>query len=79
MEFTINSRKLGKPITFSRPGGGYIYVDLTGTGVQPGTLGHQICRGGKLMGDTIAYHGCDDGDFRTICRNWFNAFLKRHQ
>lgn len=73
MKYTIKSRKLGKDVTFTRPGAGYIYVDLNG---QHGSLGQQICRGGELMGDTIAYHGEDWENFKYICRRWWKAHLR---
>ena len=73
MRITINSRALNQEVTFSRPGSGYVYVDLNG---QPGTLGNQICDGGKLMGNTITYSGDDDAQFARVCRNWFRASLR---
>jgi len=73
MKFTINSKKLNKPVEFSIPGNAYIYVDLNG---QPGTLGEQICHGGSTMGDTMAYSGDDEKTFENICRNWWKAYLR---
>ena len=73
MEFKINSRKLGRTVTFSRPGKSYIFVDLNG---QPGTLGCQICRGGSLMGSTISYNGDDQDEFEKVCRRWWRAYLR---
>ena len=73
MELTINSKRLGRKITFSRPGNGYIFVDLNG---MSGTLGRQICDGGGMYGSTISYHGNDHNEFKRICRNWWNAFLR---
>lgn len=73
MRITINSRAMNREITFSRPGSSYVYVDLNG---QPGTLGNQICDGGKLMGSTITYSGDDEAVFARICRNWFRAYLR---
>lgn len=75
MGFEIYSRKIGKKLTFTVPGGSYIFVDLNG---KPGTLGMQICRGGDIVGDTLAYSGSDDADFEKICRNWYRAYLKKH-
>lgn len=74
---TINSRKLGQPVEFSRPGGGYIYVDLSGDGSAHGTLGCQICDGGKLTGRTISYSGANEAVFARVCRGWFRAYLRR--
>lgn len=73
MKLTINSRTLGKPVTFSRPGNTYIFVDMNG---KPGTLGYQICEGGALTGSTIAYDGDSHEQFDHICRRWFKAHLR---
>ena len=43
MTYSINSRKLGKKVTFSQPASWYVYVDLNG---KAGCLGEQICDGG---------------------------------
>lgn len=73
MELTIHSRKLGRAITFSRPGSSSIYADLNG---QPGTLGKQICRGGSTTGSTLSYSGEDQAEFEAICRRWYRAYRK---
>lgn len=70
----IRSRKLGKVLEFSRPGRGYIYVNING---GSGTLGRQICSGGKLTGSTIAYYGDDTEGFERICRRWYRQFLRQ--
>lgn len=80
MEFTINSSKLGRPVTFfCNGGGGYIYVDLND---QQGTLGKQLCKGGALVGSTL-YHakrGLDDADnlaaFKLTCFAWWRSYLR---
>lgn len=72
MRYTIKSRKLNREITFSRPGKGYVYVDLNG---QPGTLGKQICDGGNLMGSTITYSGNDREGFEKLCRRWYRSYV----
>ena len=72
MKFAINSRKLDREITFSRPGSSYIYADING---QPGTLGQQICHGGGLMGSTMSYSGDDDEKFEKICRGWYRKYI----
>lgn len=74
MGLTINSKKIGKQINFSRPGNHYIYVDLNG---KPGTLGNQICRNGSLTGDTIGYSGDSDEVFERICRRWYRKFTNQ--
>ena len=80
MDFTINSKKLGKPVTFFCPSaGGYVYVDLNG---KTGTLGHQICKGGKLVGATLRHECKADNEqdnqaiFKMLCRAWFRGYLR---
>lgn len=73
MKMTIVSKKLGREITFSRPGDYYIYADLNG---QPGTLGKQICAGGSTMGNTLGYQGDCQKDFEKVCRNWYRSFSR---
>lgn len=73
MKLTIKSRKLGKEITFSRPGNYYIYADLND---QPGLLGCQICNVGGLMGDTLGYKGDSQEQFEAICRRWYKAYIR---
>jgi len=78
MKFTILSKKLSPhwlPITFSRPGTGYIYADLNG---QSGTLGYQICDGGKTTGSTIVYCGDSDAEFAATCRRWYRAYVNNY-
>ena len=74
MRFSINSRKLGGVVEFSRPGSEYIYVDFSEK--NPGSLGHQICYGGGFSGATMSYGGEDMEKFERICRNWFRNYLK---
>lgn len=76
MILTINSKILGKKITFSRPASSYIFVDLNG---KSGILGNQICEYGCLMGDTIAYRGYDQKEFNRICRNWYKSFIRKEK
>ena len=73
MEMQINSRKLGRTITFSRPGASYIFADLNG---KSGTLGCQICSGGGTMGSTLSYDGDDQAQFAAICRRWYRAHVR---
>lgn len=73
MEATINSRKLGRTITFSRPGKAYVFADLNG---EPGTLGKQICHGGALSGSTVEYHGDSDEEFERIVRRWYRSYIR---
>ncbi|WP_168403387.1 hypothetical protein [Erwinia amylovora] len=73
MKMTIKSRKLNSEITFSRPGGHYIYAKMKG---QPGTFGDQICKGGRTLGSTVGYSGEDQEQFEKVCRNWYRAFIR---
>jgi hypothetical protein len=72
MKLTINSKAMNRPVTFSRPGRGHIFVNLNGLS---GSLGNQICEGGRLLGKTIA---CGDNEetFKRICRNWFRSYMR---
>lgn len=74
MKYTIHSRILDKTISFSRPGTGYVYADLSGK--NPGTLGWQICDKGMLMGSTITFSGDDPVRFARLCRTWYRTWLK---
>lgn len=76
MIHTIKSRTLGKEIVFSVPGKHYIFADINGS---PGTLGKQICKGGRLSGSTLAYSGNDQREFSAICLAWYKAFMRLEQ
>lgn len=71
----IKSKILKQELTFSRPGTGYIYVDING---RPGTLGKQICRGGGFTGSTLSCSGTEER-FEDICRSWYRAYLKDYK
>ena len=73
MQFVIKSRKLGKELTFSRPGSYYIYADLNG---KSGCLGRQLCNGGSTMGSTLGCSGDSQAQFEAICRRWYNAYIR---
>ena len=73
MQHILYSRRLQRSLTFSRPGRHYIYLDLNG---QPGTLGQQICDGGRLLGPTLTYSGEDAEAFRRICQRWYRRYLQ---
>lgn len=73
MKLTINSKTHGK-ITFSRPGGYYIYADLN---EKSGTLGKQICDGGHTSGNTLIYSGDDQVKFEEVCRRWYRAYSRK--
>lgn len=75
LKFTIKSSKLGKEINFFRAEGcSYVYADLNG---GHGTTGNQICKGGKLLGNTISYYGNDLEGFKRVCHNWLKQYLLR--
>lgn len=71
MELTINSKKLGKTVTFSRPGKQYIYWDING---KSGTLGKQPT---YANGGTLAYLGDSQEEFERICRNWYRWYIRQ--
>jgi hypothetical protein len=73
MECVIKSKKLGRTLTFSRPGSSHIYVDLNG---QPGFLGRQICAGGATSGSTLEYSGNCETAFKYICRSWHRSYVR---
>lgn len=68
---TIKSNILKKTLTFSKPGTGYIFVDLNG---NAGSLGNQICKDGNLVGETIFHLGSDD-EFKKICKKWLRQYI----
>jgi hypothetical protein len=70
----INSRKLGRTVTFNRRGV-YVYADL---GHHPQYRYVQICAGGQLNGATVMWSGDDDSAFAAFCRRWFRAYLRNY-
>ena len=78
MMIEINSRKLGRKVSFSVPGKRYIFFDMSEDQNSPGTLGKQICDGGELMGNTMTYSGDNIKEFKNICKNWLNSFYKKY-
>lgn len=74
MQLTIDSRILGKKLTFSRPRH-YIYLDANG---HSGMLGKQICSGGGFLGDALSC-GDDQAAFERICRNWYRAYTRDYK
>lgn len=73
MKLTIQSQKIEKAITFTRPGESYIFADLNG---QPGTQGVQLCKGGSTMGSTMSYEGDSQEEFEKVCRSWYRSYIK---
>ena len=74
LTYTLHSKRINRTITFSRPGKSAVYVDMTPDQKWPGTLGEQLCEGGKREGDTISFCGKDQDDFKKLCRKWLRAF-----
>jgi len=76
MNLTIKSRKLGHAMTYFGHNG-YIWVDING---EPGTLGKQLCYGGKFRGNTVMYNNwrseSAEADFKKEARAWHRAFIK---
>lgn len=74
MELTIKSRKLGRDLIFYvNRNGGYVYVNLNN---RPGTLGDQICYGGKLSGSTVQ---TAPAGFCGVCKKWYRAYLRNEE
>ena len=48
-----------------------LYVYMT-TDEKPGTLGDQICYGGKFLGDTVMADS--EGQFRKCVKNWMAEY-----
>ncbi|MEB8288012.1 hypothetical protein OKT24_19850 [Aeromonas veronii] len=73
-ELTITSRKTGETFTFWMPAsGGYIFRTYPS---KPGTLGDQICDGGRSMGNTLS---ATPATFEKVCRRWYRAHQRREQ
>lgn len=68
LELTINSRKLGQVLTFTRPNHYYVYLSIDGA--EP----VQICDKGKFSGSVLGY--CEDSPdkFANICKNWYRQY-----
>jgi hypothetical protein len=62
--FTINSKKHGEISFFMPNNGGYIRLESSG---KNGTLGAQICSGGKFIGNTIS---ATEASFEETCKKW---------
>jgi hypothetical protein len=75
MEMKIRSKKFNVELTFSRPGGGYIFCDM-GMPWLSGSLGLQLCKGGGPYGLCLSYQGDDEKVFQQICRKWWRDYLK---
>lgn len=68
MELNITSRKTGETFSFwMNDNGGYVYLQ---TAEKPGTLGQQICAGGRTLGSTIT---AEPESFKAVCRRWYRA------
>jgi len=70
MRLTITPRdKSAEPLDFFCPdGGGYVRLESAGC---PGTLGRQICYGGRFTGNTI--RADTEAAFHREARAWYRA------
>lgn len=69
--YTLKSE--GQEITFSNIGSaGYVYCDM-GNRRNHGTLGRQICKGGRFTGSTLT---ASDDDLPRVVRNWLKAYYR---
>ena len=67
----INSKVFGEQSFFMPDNGGYIRLESEG---KSGTLGAQICDGGKFSGSTIS---ASPASFERECRKWHKARLAK--
>ncbi len=73
MIYTVECPLYGK-LTFSRPCGKYIYVDVKD---QPNILGKNICKNGLIDGENaITYEGDSYDEFKRICDDWLANHLE---
>jgi hypothetical protein len=78
MELTINSRNHGTVTFFANlevRDSAYMFIDFDGN--NPGTLGKQICEGGRMSGNTVRVYGAPN--FEKKCRSWWNAYLRNQK
>jgi thymidine kinase len=80
MRLTIKSRReietisgTEKPVFhfWMQDSGGYVRLESNG---RPGTLGQQICHGGKLGGNTVY---AIPETFEAVCRRWYRNHMRR--
>ena len=64
---TIKTRDIGPVEFYVAASGGYVFADLND---QEGTLGRQICDGGKTRGSTIR---ADGASLPSVARAWNRA------
>lgn len=70
MELSINTRNYGQQVFFMSDNGGYIFLEQPG---RPGTMGKQICQGGKYTGGTLS---ATPETFERVCRTWHRAHMQ---
>ena len=68
--FTIKSRHHGDKTFFVPDTGGYVRLEI---GRSHGTLGTQICEGGRFRGNTIT---ADSDTLPAVARKWWKQHLK---
>ena len=66
--FTIKTRTNGNMVFFVPDNGGYVRLESDG---KSGTLGRQICDGGRFHGSTIM---ATADTHEAKCRRWYRAF-----
>lgn len=76
MKLKIYCPELGRELTFTRPGGLYLYVDINR---KPGTLGRQMCEDGKFLGSTLSFFGESQEYFEELCTEWYREFLDNYR
>ncbi len=76
MKLKIDCPELGRELTFTRPGRGYVYVDINR---RPGTLGRQICENGKFLGETLVCMGDSQEIFVELCNDWYREFVDHYR
>jgi hypothetical protein len=70
MRLIINSKTLGYELEF------YIHNNYIKMETKMDKCTKQICKGGGTYGISIGYDGDDYEKFRSICKNWYRAYLK---
>ena len=76
MRYVIKSKILNRTFEFwanDGKNGGYVYLESDG---KPGTLGNQICAGGRFTGSTLS---ATNQTMPRVCRSWYRAFLRQER
>lgn len=73
MKVELYSERLGRTLTFTKPGGCYVHVDLN-DGVHEAPV--PICQGGKLTGAYIGDVRYDIRVLESIAERWLAEYEK---